>query len=149
MTATPPIDALRAAAARVLGPTGILAAYAHGSRIGGRPNQRSDLDVGYYLRRGAAALSLRDELRLETALTDAVGVTVDLRDVGDAPLDLRGRILEDGVRIYSGDDVARVALERELLARYHDYKGELRAMHETRLRVVAARGLSPERPGRG
>jgi len=56
-------------------------------------------------------------------------------------LDLRGRILEEGVRIFSANDGERVALERELLGRYHDYKEEYLRMYEIRLRRVAAKGL--------
>jgi hypothetical protein len=50
-------------------------------------------------------------------------------------------VLEDGVRIYTGDPARRVALERSVLSRYHDYKHEYRLMHEMSLRRVATRGL--------
>ena len=70
-----------------------------------------------------------------------MGLEVDLRNLAEAPLELRGRVLEDGVRVYSGDDVARVELERELLGRYHDYKDVFQRMHEVRLRALAARGI--------
>ena len=84
---------------------------------------------------------LREELRLASALSDAVQFPVDLRNLAEAPLELRGHVLEEGVRIYSGDDVARVELERDLLGRYHDYKDVFRHMHEARLRALAARGI--------
>jgi len=103
----------------------------------------SDLDVGYYLnghRRGET-LPLGEEMRLAGELSTAVGHDVDLRNLADAPLDLKGRVLEDGVRIFSAKDKERVALERELLGRYHDYKEEFLRMHEIRLRRVAAKGL--------
>lgn len=137
------IDRLRAAAACVFPARTVLAAYVYGSRVSGRPRAGSDLDVGYYLLGDPAGhtLSLREEMTLQSELSDAVGLEVDLRDLADAPLELRGRVLEDGVRVYSGDDVARVGLERDLLARYHDYKDVFREMHETRLRALATRGL--------
>lgn len=84
---------------------------------------------------------MRDEQSLASALSDIAGVTVDLRNLADAPLDLRGRVLEEGIRICSGDDVTRVGLERDLLGRHHDYKEELRAMRETRLERLAQPGL--------
>jgi predicted nucleotidyltransferase len=121
----------------------ILAAYAFGSRVSGTPRPDSDLDIGYYLngyRRGEL-LPLRDEMLLAGQISDAVGLSVDLRNLAGAPLDLRGRVLEEGVRIYSGDASARVALERELLGRYHDYKDVYRQMHERRLQAIAERGL--------
>ena len=137
------IDRLRTAAARVFPARKVLAAYVYGSRVSGRPRVRSDLDVGYYLfgYRSGQTLSLREEMTLQSELSDAAGLEVDLRDLGEAPLELRGRVLEDGVRVYSGDDVERVGLERDVLARYHDYKDVFHGMHEIRLRALAARGM--------
>lgn len=134
---------LRAAAAAVFPPSTVLAAYAYGSRVRGRPRPDSDLDIGYYLHgyRQGLALPMREELRLASAFADAVGLEVDLRNLAEAPLELRGRVLEDGVRIYSADEPERVALERYILARFHDYKDVFRQMHETRLRALAKRGF--------
>ena len=137
------LERLRAAAESVFRGRMILAAYAYGSRVSGRPRPESDLDVGYYMRgyhRGES-LALREEMRLASDFSEAVGREVDLRNLADAPLELRGRVLEEGVRIFSGDDVERVGLERDLLARYHDYKETFRRMHELRLRRTAERGL--------
>lgn len=137
------LQTLRDAASRILPPYGVLAAYVYGSRVSGNPRPDSDLDVGYYLveHRKGARLELADEMRLASALADVLGLEVDLRNLGDAPLELRGRVLEDGVRIYSGNDVDRVGLERELLGRYHDYNEVFQNMHELRLRSIAERGI--------
>jgi predicted nucleotidyltransferase len=137
------IELARSAAERVFSDGRILVAYAFGSRVSGRPAAGSDLDVGYYLygHRTGEALPLGEEMRLADELSALVGCDVDLRNLAEAPLDFRGRILEEGVRIFSGNDAQRVALERELLGRYHDYKEEFLRMHEMRLRRVAARGL--------
>ncbi len=134
---------LRDGAAKLFPARGILAAYVHGSRVVGTPRPDSDLDVGYYLReyRQGSALSLRDEGHLAAELSRVAGSSVDLRNLGDAPLELRGRVLEEGARIFSGDDAARVALEVDILGRYHDYKEEFRQMHELRLRRIAEKGL--------
>src|SRR5688572_5009570 len=134
---------LRLAAENLFRARSVLAAYVFGSRVAGTPLPDSDLDVGYYLegyRRGER-FSIGDEMQLASGLSDAVGLDVDLRSLAAAPLELRGRVLEEGVRIYSGDAAARVALERDLLARYHDYKDVFRQMHNLRLRGVAERGL--------
>lgn len=64
---------------------------------------------------------------------------MDLRNVAFAPLELNGRVLEQGVRIYCGDEIERVELERNLLARYHDYKRMFEAFHDTRLAAWAKR----------
>jgi predicted nucleotidyltransferase len=137
------VNHLRSAAERLFQGGALLAAYGYGSRLSGHPRPGSDVDVGYYLKgyRAGQFLSLREELRLASALSHAVGLEVDLRNLADAPLELRGRVLEEGVRVYSGDEVARVELERGLLGRYHDYKDVFRHMHEVRLRALAARGI--------
>jgi predicted nucleotidyltransferase len=101
--------ARRAVAARFRG-HGILVAYAYGSRVAGRPRPDSDLDIGYYLagaKRGALPIAV--EMLLAADLSRDLGCEVDLRYLGDAPLELRGRVLEEGVRLYSSDDVERSA----------------------------------------
>lgn len=137
------LDRLREAAARSFPGHSILAAYAFGSRMAGHERPDSDLDVGYYLENysSGATLPLHEELELALGLEEAVGIPVDFRNLAEAPLELRGRVLEDGARVFSGDPVERVALERTVLARYHDYKFEFQAMHEMRLQRVAERGL--------
>lgn len=134
---------LCSAAERVFRNRPVLAAYAFGSRISGTARADSDLDIGYYHDdySQAACLSVREEMQLAIELSDALNTEVDLHDLGAAALEFRGRVLEDGIRIYSSDEVRRVTLERELLARYHDYKYELQQLHETRLRAIATHGL--------
>jgi len=136
------LDRLRTAASAILRDSPVLVAYAHGSRVAGRPRPKSDLDVGYYLRdyRRRDTLPLREEAGLASALADAVGVDVDLRNLAEAPLDIGGRVLEDGVRIYSANEPERVALECYILAHYHDYKDVFAEMHALRLRRLAERG---------
>jgi predicted nucleotidyltransferase len=133
------LDRLRSAAEHVFAGRGVLAAYAFGSRVSGRPLPDSDLDIGYYLEgyRSGDRLSIDNEMRLAATLTHALAFDVDLHNLAEAPLELRGRVLEQGVRIYSGDPAKRVALERDVLARYHDYKDIFRRMHEIRLRRSA------------
>ena len=134
---------LQHAAERIFASKSVLAAYVFGSRVSGAPRPDSDLDIGYYLdgfHRGDR-LPIAEEMRVAVKFSDAVDLPVDLHNLGDAPLELRGRVLEEGIRIYSGDPAARVGLERDLLARYHDYKDIFRRMHEVRLRGLAERGF--------
>ena len=76
------VEHLRASAERLFGGGPILAAYVYGSRVSGRPRPTSDVDVGYYLTgyRAGQLLPLREELRLASALSDAAGLEVDLRN---------------------------------------------------------------------
>ncbi len=122
--------------------TEIFLAYAYGSRVTGTDRPDSDLDIGYYaqgyLRHRVLPIHL--ELILETKLSESLGIEVDLRNLGCAPLEVRGRVLEDGLRIFCRDEVKRVNLERNLLGRYHDYKPLFEAMHSERLKNLARQG---------
>lgn len=133
------LERLQDAAARLFPTHGILVAYAFGSRVNGHP--RPD-DVGYHVdgHPPHEALPLDKELALAAELEATLGVVVDLRALGGAPLELRGRVLEDGVRIFTGDPARRVALERQLLAAYHDYKREFAEFHRLRLQATAEQG---------
>ncbi len=132
-------EKLKKAATNVFDGTDVVLAYAYGSRVHGNPRPESDLDIGYYLRdfHKAPPLAIRDEMMLAVQLEQAADLDVDLRNLAEAPLELKGRILEEGVRIYCSDEVMRVNLERDTLSRYHDYKDIFREMHETRLRNLA------------
>jgi predicted nucleotidyltransferase len=127
----------------VFDPTDVFLGYAYGSRVSGNARSQSDLDIGYYLNdfRQRPPLSIEAELGLAGRLSDRLGVEVDLRDLGQAPLEWRGRVLEDGVRIYCRDELQRVNLERDLLAQYLDRKDSFRRMHELRLKAFAQSGL--------
>ncbi len=136
-------DETLAAVGALFRPTEVFLAYAYGSRISGSARRDSDLDIGYYLDdfRRHPPLPMAEELALAGRLSERLGVEVDLRNLGAAPLEWRGRVLEEGVRIYCRDEVQRVNLERDLLARYLDQKDSFRQMHELRLKAFAASGL--------
>jgi predicted nucleotidyltransferase len=133
---------LKEVAARAFAGRSVAAAYVHGSRASGRPRPTSDLDIAYRMiaSAGRTVLPLSDELAVAGVMSDAIGLEADLGSLGDAPLDVRGRILEEGCRIYDGAPEERVAFERDTLSRYHDYKAEFLAMHELRLKTLASRG---------
>ena len=137
------IERLKKAAADILDPNRVLVAYAFGSRVHGRPRQDSDLDVGYFLRKGTELErpSLREELDWGVKLTEAAGVEVDLRYLGNAPLDLRGTALIHGIRIFIANEEERVDLERYLLGMYHDYRDVYEKMHSDRLKVMAGKAI--------
>lgn len=137
-------ESLIAAATATFEASDVFLAYAFGSRVTGRSRPDSDLDVGYYLTdfRHHPPLSIRAEMDMAVVLSDRLGVEVDLRDLGRAPLEFRGRVLEQGIRIYCSDEVQRVGLERDLLGRYLDYKHKFQQMHELRLKEFANVGLS-------
>lgn len=142
-TMPPFVDSVAAACRDVFAGTRVFLAYAYGSRIRGDAAPGSDLDIGYYLVGHAVAgpLPLADEMVLADRLSRRTGVDVDLRHLGGAPLEWRGRVLEGGLRVFCSDEVARVTLERELLIRWLDEKPRIERLHDMRLRSFAASGI--------
>jgi predicted nucleotidyltransferase len=112
-------------------------------RIYGTPHAGSDLDIAYYADSGGESDFEQFErgLAIEAELCKRTGLNVDLRDMRRAPLELRGRVMVEGVRIYCSDRVKQVNLERDTLGRYQDYKETFDRMHTARLKSMAAGGL--------
>ena len=133
------LDKVTEATSEVFVGTEIFLAYVYGSRVAETARSESDLDVGYYLEgyKTGRHMPIDQELILEAKLSEIIDIAVDLRNLGSAPLEVRGRVLEDGIRIFDRDEVERVNLERNLLASYHDYKPHYERMHLERLRNLA------------
>ncbi len=127
---------MKRAAEKIFRNTRVLAAYAYGSRIAGNYLPESDLDIGYYPfhYKQTKQLSISAEMMLAADLSDELELNVDLRNLNDAPLELKGKVLEEGIRIYSADEAKRIALETYILKRYHDCKEAYIRMHEVRLK---------------
>ena len=140
--ADPLLAAFPAIAATVLDETPVLLAYAFGSRVVGNASPSSDLDVGFFLpREPAAQLSLYDELVLADRLSRRVGVEVDFRNVGSAPLRWQAKVLREGVCVYSRDETFRVSTERNVLVHWFDEQERFAKFHEERLQAFKAAGL--------
>lgn len=138
------VEQARLACEAVFPGTRVFLAYAHGSRVQGVARSDSDLDIGYYLDSGRSPpLSIAEEMRLADRLSCRLGVEVDLRNLGAAPLEWRARVLEQGFRLYCADEPARVTVERELMVRWFDERPRLERIHAERLRSFAAIGLAP------
>lgn len=123
--------------------THIVLAYAYGSRVAGNASPGSDLDVGYFLseRHAAQPLSIYDEMVLADRMSRRIGVEVDLRNVGLAPLEWQARVIREGVLIFSRDEPTRVEIERGILVRWFDEQQRLDRFHKMRLDAFAAAGL--------
>lgn len=121
-------DALRAA--------GVVVAYLFGSRANGRPRPDSDLDVAVLFDRPTGLLE-RETLagRLQAALEREVDLTV----LDDAPLVIRGRVVQEGRPIYSSDEPRRVSFEVLTRSMYLDFLPTHREMTRAYLRRVAKR----------
>jgi len=135
-------EALARALAQAGPAEGVLCAYLHGSRVTGTARPDSDFDLAVFLGRPPGPERIRRELELGARLEALAGLgPVDLRFVDDAPLRVRGKALTAGKLLYSSDEAARVALERDTRIAYLDYLPRARRLDEELLRRVAAEGL--------
>lgn len=117
----------------------MVAAYVFGSRATGTHRGTSDLDVAVLVDR---ALGLLERERLVARLADALGVPdVDLVILDEAPLELRGRVVQEGRLIFRDDDARRVDFEVRTRSEYFDFLPVLEAHTRRYIRQVAERGL--------
>ena len=110
-----------------------------GSRAAGEPRAESDADVAIMSNR---RLDLLERARLAADLADALGTPdVDLVVLDEAPLELRGHVVQEGRGIDSRDEPRRVGFEVRTRSEYFDYLPTLRELEHAYLARVADRGL--------
>lgn len=134
------ITALRDTAPAVLDDEPVAFAYLYGSHARGTPTARSDVDVAVHLVEGVEVDGLELALRVSRELERAGGIgPLDVVVVlDDAPLPLAGRIQEQGLVIYSRDEVARACWASLTARMYHDWKIREERVAQERLRAIAA-----------
>jgi len=114
-------------------------AYLFGSRATGGARDNSDADIAVMPSR---PLGLLERERLALGLSRALAVPdVHLVSLDRASLELRGRVVQEGTTIYSGDEPARVGFEVRTRSEYFDFEPTLRALERSYLARVADRGL--------
>lgn len=115
------VDRLRSAADAVLGPLPVRFAYLFGSRVVGRPDARSDVDIAVVL---VDDTTPAEAERIGGRCADALSAAAEVADIqltvlNDAPVRFIGRVLRQRVVIFSRDEPGRVAYE-SLLGRMAD-----------------------------
>lgn len=121
---------------------GVATAYLHGSRARGTEHPGSDADVAVLLREGAPPLPLlrREDLAARLA-PDFDGADVDLTVLDGAPLEVRARVVREGVVVFRGDEPRRVAFEVDTQSRWFDVEPMHTLQTRRFLARVAAGGL--------
>lgn len=129
------LRALRAAAADVLPSEPVRFAYLFGSRARGTARVDSDVDVAVVLTPEVDADDrLAVQLRLARRLTDRSRLPdVDLVVLDGAPLPLRGRVVQEGLVVYSTDEGARVEHDSRTAREFWDYSIWVAPLHRERL----------------
>ncbi len=102
----------------------VVAAYVYGSVARGTVLPTSDVDIALVLTESLPPYEgLQLELTIEGEVEEASGISpVDVRVINDAPLLVKGRILQEGIRVYEGGRQKRIAFEVLTLQQYHDFQ---------------------------
>lgn len=102
----------------------IAAAYAFGSRVTGRPRPSSDLDLVFVLAEDVDVsddLLLPERLAARIATTLRTSIEIDGHLAAHLPLNVRGRVVTEGVLIYEADPERRVDFETGTRRLYFDF----------------------------
>lgn len=131
---------LRGAAPRAFEGEPVVFAYLFGSRAAGRTHPRSDVDVAVYLEPAVPPTeSFQLRLRLPNLLLALSRVgDIEVVILNELPLPVRGRVVREGIVIYSRDEPARVRYEGRTLKEFFDFEIHSKPLDEQFLRDVAA-----------
>jgi uncharacterized protein len=138
-TVPPDIDSVSAVLrAELSREEGVDFAYLFGSLAKGRPRRVSDVDVAVHLSEDAPdarspGRRLDRALEIEGRLERALGRTVQVVVLNDAPLELRFNVLAHGLLLHAPDHAARRRFYVETGRRYYDM-APARAMFRRRQR---------------
>jgi predicted nucleotidyltransferase len=118
-------------------------AYLYGSSVSGQTTPFSDVDIALVIGGKIAPLEgLNLILRVKLAIADRTDIQdADVRVIDDAPLVFRGRVVSDGVLIFSRDEEMRIAFETNTRMRYFDYLPIHRALQAEFFKGIRERGL--------
>jgi predicted nucleotidyltransferase len=118
-------------------------AYVYGSVARGAVTPFSDVDIALVLNESLPSHErLNLELEIESAIEDASGLRgLDVRAINQAPLLVRGKVVQEGVRLYEHDRTRRVAFEVETRKRYFDFAPVARRLQAAFLEKIQREGL--------
>lgn len=137
------LSELRRVLPRILEHQPVSLAYLYGSVITGRTTPFSDVDVALQVDENLSPLErLKLMLRIQLDLADQADISnADVRIINDAPLVLRGRVVSDGLLVYSRDDQERVEFETTTRLRYFDYLPIHKRLQDAFFADLRERGL--------
>lgn len=130
-------------AGRILAQYPVDAAYVYGSVARGTMTPFSDVDLALLLTTPLLPYErLKMELTIQGDVEAACGLSpVDVRAINEAPLTVRGRIVQQGVLIHEQDRARRVAFEVATRKRYFDFAPVARRLRDAFLERVHGVGL--------
>jgi predicted nucleotidyltransferase len=118
------LERLRIAAPGVLGDEPVLVAYLFGSHARGEASALSDIDVALLAPDVPPEDRLDLRIRVMGGLSTAAGIPdsdLDVIVLDESPLTLTGRVIRDGIVIYSVDEPARFEYESRTFREFVDF----------------------------
>jgi predicted nucleotidyltransferase len=121
----------------------VLMAYLYGSAVSSHTTPFSDVDIALYLSEPLPPRQcLELELGVEIALEDALGLSnADGRVINDAPLQMRGTVVQEGIRLYCRDEERRVDFESLTLKLHLDFEPVAKMFRELFVKRLREEGL--------
>lgn len=139
-----PRATLKRVLAEVLPARHVIAAYLYGSHATGLATAFSDVDIALL---ADGEPSIVEQMRLESFVQEEIyrrlgSDDVDVRVLNGRSLLFEGRVLTEGILLYSGDDRARVAFETRIRSLYFDFLPVVESQRAAFFRRVASEGVS-------
>ncbi len=119
-------------APEIFGKLPILFAYLYGSYARGYVHHFSDFDIGIYIENISNRKYLELELSLSLEIDEKIGnsITSEVRIMNVLPLVITGKIITEGVLIFSSNEIIRVDFETSIRSAYFDFLPVVR-MHQS------------------
>lgn len=119
------------------------AAYVYGSVVRGTVTPFSDVDIALLL---TMPLPPYEQLQLELTIQGEIESTrefndVDVRVINQAPLLVRGHIVQQGVLIYEKDRASRIAFEVTTRKQYFDFAPIAQRLRQAFLEHIRREGI--------
>ena len=137
------ISQLDASLSSILDGQPVLLAYLYGSVAVGQTTPFSDVDIALVLSEPLSPRERLDlELGVEIALEDMLGLpNADVRVINDAPLQVRGTVVQEGILLYCRDEEQRVDFESYTLKLYLDFEPVAEMFRKLFIERVCTEGL--------
>lgn len=134
---------LREVAPPILERYPVEAAYVYGSVARGTVTPFSDVDIALLL---TSSLSPYEQFDLELSIQgeiEAAGdfTSVDVRAINQAPLPVKGRVIQNGALIFERDRARRIAFEVATRKLYFDFAPAARRLRDAFLQRIHKEGL--------
>jgi len=122
MSANDLLERLTAVLGPILSDSQVYLAYLYGSAARGENTPLSDLDIAVLVEAELKPLERLDlEMRLELVLELAGFSQADVREVSQAPIIVKGRIITEGKILYCRNEGLRVEFETRSRSEYLDF----------------------------